>query len=188
VEAALADDANGLSQRDRAIGCVLLFTGLRPSDVAALRCDEIDWDRDTIRLTQQKTGVPLELPLLPCVGNAIFDYATGDRGGGSDPHVFLSETWPHGGMSPKGVVHVACAVLDAAGIRQGEGDRRGARIFRAGVATSMMSDGADRAVISAALGHDDPRSTERYMGADVEGLRRRALDVSRFPLGEGALA
>ena len=188
VSAALADDASGLSQRDRAIGCLLLYAGLRPSDVAALRCDAIDWEGDAIRLTQQKTGLPLELPLLPSVGNAIFDYVTGERGGSRDPHLFLSERWPYGGMQARTVCHVADGVLAAAGVRRGEGDRRGARIFRAGVATSMMSDGADRAVISAALGHAEPSSTERYMCADVEGLRRRALDVSCFPLGKGALA
>ena len=42
-------------------------------------------------------------------------------------------------------------------------------------------------MIAATLGHSSPRSTERYMVADVEGLRRLALDVSRFPVAEGVL-
>ena len=51
----------------------------------------------------------------------------------------------------------------------------------------MMSAGVDRSVIAATLGHASPASAESYMSADVEGLRRRALDVSRFPIAEGAL-
>jgi integrase len=65
--------------------------------------------------------------------------------------------------------------------------RGGARTFRRSLATAMMGDGIDRSVIAATLGHSSPRSTERYMVADVEGLRRLALDVSRFPVAEGVL-
>ena len=50
----------------------------------------------------------------------------------------------------------------------------------------MVSSGTAPAVASAVLGHDSPESLGRYLSADVEGLRRCALDVSRFPVGEGA--
>ena len=43
-------------------------------------------------------------------------------------------------------------------------------------------------MIAATLGHASPSTTERYMIADVEGLRRRALDVSAFPVAEGVLS
>lgn len=189
LKGVLEDPESGLRQRDRAIVSTLLYTGMRPSDVAALRLSDIDWDRDVIGIVQQKTGSPLELPLVAQVGNAIFDYVTGERGRSDDPHVFLSDEHPHGGLVPISVNNVVNLVFDAAGIRGCEGDRRGARLFRATMATEMIGNGTDRAVAASVLGHESPTTTDGYMSASAEGLRAHAsLDVSRFPMGEGVLS
>lgn len=184
VASALADPQSALTQRDRAIGCLLHYTGMRACDVASLTLDEIDWDRDLISITQQKTGSPLTLPLLPQVGNAIFDYVTGERGASGDPHVFLSGEWPHGGIDASSVYNVARLVLDSAGVEA----RGGSHAFRRGVATSMLGAGVDPQVASAVLGHQSSRTTEGYMVASVEGLRRCSLDVSRFGGAKGGEA
>ena len=42
--------------------------------MANLRFSNIDWEKEIIRLTQVKTGNPLELPLLEDVGEAIINY------------------------------------------------------------------------------------------------------------------
>jgi len=184
VAEALGDPSVGLCQRDRAIGCVLLYTGMRSCDVAALLLGSIDWRRDRIELVQLKTGSLLRLPLLAQVGNAIFDYVTGERGESDDPHVFLSGEWPYGALTPQGVRNVARLVLAAAGVRLGEGDARGTHLFRRGLATSMLSKGTDRAVAASVLGHASPATTDSYVSSDLEGLRAHAsLDVSRFPVG-----
>lgn len=187
VREALADAKVPIGRRDRAMGCLLFYTGMRACDVAALPLDAVDWENDSISTVQRKTGTPLRLPLVAQVGNALFDYVTGERGASSDPHVFLSLSWPHGGLGPKSVYRAACRVLDAADVRCGEGDQRGSHLFRRTLATAMMEAEVDRSVIAAALGHASPATTERYMVADVEGLRRRALDVSGFPVAEGVL-
>ena len=187
VGAALADPEAPLSQRDRAMGCLLFYTGMRACDIAGLRLDAVDWENDRIVTVQKKTGRTLELPLVAQVGNALFDYVTGERGASDSLQVFLSLAWPYGGLKPKAVYRVAGKVLDAAGVRGGEGDPRGTHLFRRTLATAMMGAGVDRSVITATLGHSSPATTERYMVADVEGLRRRALDVSEFPIAEGVL-
>ena len=185
----LEDPDCGLRQRDRAIVSTLLYTGMRASDVVALKTGDIDWDRDVIEVVQQKTGAPLELPLVAQVGNAIYDYVTGDRGGSDDPHVFLSDEWPYGGLEAGSVRNVVNVAFDVAGIRGEEGDRRGARLFRATMATGMLGNGADRAVAASVLGHASPKTTDGYMAASVEGLRAHAsLDVSAFPMAEGVLS
>lgn len=182
----LSDSESGLSLRDRGIGCLLLYTGMRACDVAALRLDSIDWRHDVIRITQQKTGAPLELPLTTEVGNALFDYVTSERGGSADPHVFICGEWPYGAMLPQSVRNVANRIFDAAGVRCGKGEARGTHLFRRTVATSMLSGGADRAVAASVLGHASAATTDSYMVASVEGLRAHAsLDVSRFPVWEG---
>ena len=181
IDAALGDPSSALTLRDRAIGRLLLHTGMRPSDVAAMRTGSVRWEADEISIAQQKTGSPLTLPLTPKVGNAIFDYVTEERGANADAHLFVSTKWPFGGLTASSVYKTSCAVLDAAGVRCGDGDARGARLFRRRAATAMLGGGIDRAVAASVLGHTDAKTTERYMQADVEGLRAHAsLDVSRF--------
>ena len=83
-------DGSPLCLRDRAMGTLMLHTGMRASDVAALSLSDIVWESDEIRITQRKTGVPLRLPLTAAVGNALYDYIVGERPASGDPHVFLS--------------------------------------------------------------------------------------------------
>ena len=187
VAEALDDPSSGLSLRDRAIGCALLYTGMRACDIAALEASAIDWDRDLIAIEQLKTGEPLEIPLPARLGNAILDYAEGERGETDSPYVFVSGEWPHGQIDASVVYNVSCLVLDAAGVRTGAGDRRGTHIFRRRVVTAMLGGGVDRAVAASVVGHRSPSVTDTYMVATVEGLRRCALDPSRFPVRKGAL-
>lgn len=181
-------EGDALTQRDRAIGCVLYYTGMRACDVAALRLDSIDWELDLVEFVQLKTGVPLTLPLTAHVGNAIWDYVNGDRGASPAPNVFVSKRWPYGALSADAIRSVSSKVFDAAGVRCAPGSRRGTHLFRRTVATAMLESGADRSVIAATLGHSSPATAERYIAADVEGLRRRAIDVSGFPVAEGVLS
>nr|WP_279233249.1 tyrosine-type recombinase/integrase [Petrocella atlantisensis] len=68
--------------------------GLRSSDVANLRFTNIDWENELIRLTQMKTGNPLELPLLQDVGEAMIHYLKGARPKSESDHV-LSGRYRH---------------------------------------------------------------------------------------------
>ena len=60
--------------------------------------DSIDWSKDIIRVKQQKTDVPLELPLTAVVGNAIFDYITIERPKTGLDEIFLSQSRPYGAL------------------------------------------------------------------------------------------
>jgi len=185
VRDALGDDESGLSLRDRAIGTLLLLTGLRACDIVGLTMGDISWERDEIRVVQEKTGSPLALPMSAAVGNALFDYLAEGRPRSGDPHVFLGLARPHDPISACAVWHVASRIYDAAGIRT-EGGRRGTHLFRHNVATSMVGAGTPRPVASAVLGHGDPNSLDHYLSADIAHLRECALDVGRFPVRKGA--
>ena len=71
LKQALTEKKSTLSLRDRAIGIMALYTGLRCSDIAGLTLGAVDLKNDLLRIRQQKTGVPLELPLTAIVGNAV---------------------------------------------------------------------------------------------------------------------
>lgn len=187
VRSALARDDSGLCLRDRAMGWLLLLTGLRACDVAGMLTASLAWESDEIRIVQRKTGAPLTLPLLPVIGNALLDYLELERPDSVDPHLFLSRRPPHGPIGSTCVSDAASRVYDAAGVRTEAGDRRGTHLFRHNAATRMVDAGVPRAVVSATLGHADPGSLDRYLAADVERLRSCALDVGGFPVREGVL-
>lgn len=179
------DGRNRLSLRDKAIGAILFFTGLRPCDIAALTMDAIDWENDEIRLIQNKTDAPLVLPLTAVIGNAIYDYITEERPESGDPHIFLGMNRPHDPISSAAMWHVASKIYDSAGIRLSDGDRRGTHLFRYNAATTFVGNGIPRPVASAVLGHEDPSSLDHYTFADITHLRECALGIEKFPIREG---
>lgn len=179
------DDANNaLSLRDRAIGKLLLHTGLRSSDIAALSLDSIDWELDIIKIEQKKTGVPLELPMNAVVGNAIFDYLTNERGHVDTDALFPSRRGHARPITSANIYHAVNRIMKAAGMRQTEGDRKGTHIFRHRLATTLLGNDVSQVVVSSTLGHTSPRSTEPYFFADFVHLKECALDISCFPLSE----
>ncbi len=178
---------SGLSIRDKAIGTLLFFTGLRPCDISGLTLGGIDWENEEIRIVQIKTGVPLVLPLTAVVGNAIYDYITSERPESEDQHLFLGTNKPHDPVRPGAIWYIASKVYDAASIRLTKGDRRGTHLFRYNAATTFVGNGVPRPVASAVLGHEDPASLDYYTFADIKHLRECALSIEMFPVKEGGV-
>lgn len=184
VHEMLNDKDNGLSLRDRAIGLLLFFTGIRGCDIAKMELSDIDWNNEEIHLTQQKTENDLVLPLTATIGNAIYDYITSERPNSTDTHIFLSEMKPYDPLKAKAMWHISSKVYEAAAIRQNSGDRRGTHLFRYNLATSFAGKGIARPVISNTLGHADPNSLDYYLFADMTHLRECALSITDFPVSE----
>ncbi len=184
----LASDESGLSLRDRAIGCLLLYTGLRGCDIAGLLKESVDWNGERIRINQRKTGVPLELPLTSTVGNAIYDYLDSERPKSSDNHIFLSEVPPHRPLKSGSIGNISFRIFRAAGIRQEPGSRRGTHIFRHHAASSMLENGVPQPVISRVFGHTSPDSLAPYLMADFRHLKECAIGVDEFPVPQEVLA
>ena len=184
----LADANAPLSLRDKAIGMLIIRTGLRCCDIAGMTLASIDWDDDLIFVSQQKTEVPLDLPLTTTVGNAVYDYLTLERPKTESEYIFISERRPYGRLKSASLGNVADKLLATANIRQSDGDRRGFHIFRYHLATALLGKGVARPVISRILGHDSPDSLEPYLSADFVHLKECALSVERFPVDEGVFA
>ena len=185
VRDVLSREDSLLSLRDRAIGMLLYFTGMRSSDVASLCFSDINWENDEIRMTQRKTGNGLLLPLTAPVGNALYDYISIERPESRHSRIFLCSLAPYRPISPGTVGNAAGRIFDAASIRQGTHDRRGSHIFRHNLATSFAGNGIPRPVISATLGHSDPDSLEHYLSADIRHLRECSLSIEDFPVRKG---
>ena len=188
IKQALMNEDSGLSLRDRAVGSLVLYTGLRCCDIAGLTVNDIDWEKELICIRQQKTGAPLELPLSIIIGNAIYDYLTSERPETECEFMFISENRPYGRLLSGSIGNISNKIMKAANIRQSAGDRRGFHIFRHRVATELLGGGIPQPVISRALGHTSPDSLETYLSADFKHLKECALSIERFPMPEGVFA
>lgn len=182
VKGVLADGENLLTLRDKAIGMLALYTGVRGCDIAGLTLDDIDWNRDFIDIKQQKTEMPLELPLTAVVGNSIYDYLSSERPHTESRYVFVSQLKPYEQLKNKSIGNVAALIMKAAGIRQSKGDRKGFHIFRHHVATELLGNGVPQPVISRTLGHTSPDSLESYLRADFPHLKECAISIEGVPV------
>ena len=178
---------NGLSYRDRAIGMLLLYTGLRACDIAGLYVESINWDRDMLHILQEKTDVPLDLPLSAVVGNAIFEYLTKERPVSSNPHLFLTEVDSQRSLDSASIGNVVNRIFRIANIRQKDGDRRGTHIFRHHAVSQMLENGVPLSVISRTLGHSSPTSVNPYLAVDFKHLKECAISIEEFPVSEEVL-
>lgn len=78
-----------LGKRDQAMILLALRLGVRRSDIVGLKFSNINWQNDTITFIQQKTKVPITLPLLTDVGNALMDYILDSRVDSDADEIFL---------------------------------------------------------------------------------------------------
>ena len=78
IEAAV-DRQGPHGKRDYAALLLATRLGIRGGDIATLTFEELDFKRNTICLTQQKTAAPLSLPMLPEIKAALLDYLEHER-------------------------------------------------------------------------------------------------------------
>ena len=179
---------NHFSLRDKAILNILFYYGIRACDVANLKLENIDWQKDKISLYQFKTLNLVELPLLPIVGNSIYDYIKYERPQEQGNFLFLKSFSPYEALNSNGIYSISDRLFKITGLRQNKGERRGTHIFRHHLATALASGGFSKPVISATLGHVEPTSLEPYLEADIEHLRPFALSLENFPIAEEVFA
>lgn len=168
------NSANG--KRNYAMLLLASRLGLRASDIADLQFSDIDWDKNMITLTMQKTKKVIELPLLADVGNAIIDYLRHGRPKSDSQNVFLSGNAPYVAAT-KGVV---CAAINEIILRSGvdtSGKHHGPHSLRHSLASAMLNRGSMMPVISESLGHRSTQTTLAYLKIDIRSLQKCALPV-----------
>ena len=170
------DLGNPCGIRDYAIILLIARLGLRSSDVANLRFSNIDWENDRIRLTQVKTGNPLELPLLSDVGEAIIRYLKNARPKTESDHVFVRVQPPYIAFHSGAVGALVHEHLLRAGIHL-EGRKSGSHALRHSLASRLLEHEIPLPVISEILGHVNTQTTMTYLRIDINELKKCALEV-----------
>lgn len=170
------DRANANGKRDYAMILLVVMLGLRCSDVSNLKFENIIWERQEIILHQKKTRQPLELPLLPDVGDAIIDYLKYGRPQSSLPHIFLRQVPPYENMDDNVLHAMLKKYLNRAGIKYDE-RRHGPHALRHSLAVQLLSKETPLPVISGVLGHATSETTMNYLRVDITSLKKCALEV-----------
>jgi len=183
IKSVLENDSS-ISLQNKAICLLALYTGLRSCDIASLSFEELDWENDLICIKQNKTGIPLTLPLRAIVGNAIFDYITEERPKSSEKFIFLTVNAPYRRLHSGNLNAICVSIMNKAGVRNNPNDRKGLHLFRHYVATSLLENDIEQPVISSTLGHQSPGSLGPYLSADFAHLKECALSIDHFPVGK----
>lgn len=182
IKKVILDMTVDISFRTRAIGTLLVYTGLRSIDIANLKLADIDWENDTIKIIQSKTSNPLELPMEAMIGNGLYSYIINERPKSEQPFVFLKSKPDYSVMGKSAVSIAVNKIMDIANIRMNHNDRRGTHIFRHKLASSMLEGSIPAPVISAILGHSSPHSLDTYVHTDFVHIKECALNVEMFPI------
>ena len=162
--------------------CCQTYRGV---DIINLKLQSIDWNSDVIRLIQSKTKKELELPLLPSVGNALYDYITIERPKCSFDAVFISEVVPYEPLKVQTIRWIVRKVFGLANIRMNKGDRIGTHLFRHHLTVKLLEKDTALPVISNILGHTSPKSVDPYLHTDFHHLKECALSIESYPVRKG---
>lgn len=165
-------------KRDVAMILFAARLGLRAGDICGLKFENVHWETDTVRLTQQKTRETIELPLLDEIGNAIIDYLKNGRPNSHLPYIFIQLIPPYTRLAEPTLHSIVSFYLKRAGISNITEKKHGPHALRHSLASFLLQRRIPLPVISEVLGHSNTESTKTYLRIDLDALRQCALEVS----------
>lgn len=166
------DRTRAAGKRDYAIARCLIDLGLRRTEVARLRLDDIDWREGVLRIPAKGPRVDL-LPLPHVTGRAIADYLRDGRPKTTRRELFVRHTPPLNGPASLDLIRGA---IRCAAARCGLKERiRGTHILRHTVAGRLVQAGTPLKQIADLLRHRDIDTTTIYAKADLPALTRVAM-------------
>ncbi|MDE0101821.1 MAG: tyrosine-type recombinase/integrase [Bryobacterales bacterium] len=166
---ATTEGSTAADLRDRAVLMILATCGLRAGEVSALRVEDIDWERNLLRVSRPKTGRSDTFPLTPSIGNALADYllkARPDAGG--ERALFLTVHAPLRPLKSGAIGMIVRSRAKRVGI---DGKRLGAHALRHAAAQRLLDEGCALKTVGDFLGHSSPSATAAYATIDLASLR-----------------
>jgi integrase/recombinase XerD len=175
AEALLAapDRKTWSGRRDHALLVVAVQTGLRCSELAGLRIEDVELGRGPHLRCRGKGRKERCTPLRRETVALLRTWLRERHGQPSDP-VFPSARGVH--LSVAGIEyavrkHVTAARVHCASLRR---KRVSPHCLRHTLAMDLLHSGVDRSVIALWLGHESPETTQIYLEADM-ALKEKAL-------------
>ena len=155
--------------RDRAMLETMYGSGLRVSELMALKCDDVDLRARLVR-PFGKGGKERQVPLGDGAHDTLTAYLASARPlllAKKPPTPFLFVTRQGGPMTRRHFLVLVKAYAREAGIAR----TISPHVLRHSFATHLLSGGADLRAIQEMLGHASVQTTQRYTRVDVARLR-----------------
>ena len=168
--------------RDYTILHLMAYYGLRPSEVAALRLDSINWEAATLRVEQRKTRSVLILPLVRRTVRLLYRYLQVGRLNSDLPELFLRIRSPIRPLKHYGIIEAFTYRAEKSGLPLGQVSSYS---LRHAFAMRLLRRGVGVKAIGDLLGHRSLEATCVYLRADVDMLRKVALPVPGVAIVEG---
>lgn len=168
------DRSTPVGRRDYAMFLLIATYGLRTSEIAALRLDDIEWRAGRLSVPRSKVWSPLVLPLTEPVGAAILDYLRHARPDLPCRQIFLRVRAPAGPLAPTAVTEAFQAWTRRGALSI---PYQGPHCLRHSLAVHLLRQGTPLTAIGDLLGHRSAESTCVYLRLHVEDLRDAALDL-----------
>lgn len=166
-----------VGKRNYAVIMLATYLGIRGSDIANLKFDNIDWNKSTISFVQIKTQKSILLPLLSDVGNAIIDYLKYSRPISKEPYVFLSCKYPYAPFSgSNAVTHIVQRAFKKTSLDI-SARKFGSHSLRHSLASRMLESCTIYPTIAQVLGHSNSNSTMIYLNIDLKSLQLCLTEV-----------
>jgi integrase/recombinase XerD len=168
-------DPSGLGIRDRAMLEALYSTGMRRSELVALRTDDLDLERGTVLIRQGKGKkdrvVPIGERACRWIEKYLYEVRPNYLEAEDSGTLFLAK---HGeAMQGKQLSVIVKKAIEAAALDRFKNTHPNAacHLLRHACATHMLENGADIRFIQALLGHSDLSTTEVYTRVSILQLK-----------------
>ena len=162
-------EATAAGLRDRAMLETMYGSGLRVSELMALKCEDVDLRARLVR-PFGKGGKERQVPLGDGAHDTLTAYLASARPlllAKKPPTPFLFVTRQGGPMTRRHFLMLVKAYAREAGIAR----TISPHVLRHSFATHLLSGGADLRAIQEMLGHASVQTTQRYTHVDVARLR-----------------
>jgi len=165
--------------RDKAMLLLGMKMGLRGSDVVNILLTDIDWEKQTIRILQQKTQHEILLPMPVSVGNAIYNYIKNGRPNSKtlSDRIFVKAIMPYDSVTSNVCIDALERTLPRRNVPQS-----GFHVTRKTYATDRLRSGVIPQGIADLLGHKDTHSLSTYLQYDEENMRLCPISLSESGL------
>lgn len=157
--------------RARAILMLLITYGLRAGEVSGLQLDDLDWEREMLRVRCPKPGRTHLYPLSRGVGQTILRYLSEVRPKQPDRRLFLTLRAPIKPLDRHMIKFIVSTRIDRLGIT---GKRRGPHALRHAAAQHLLDQGLSMKAVGDYLGHRSVAATSVYAKVQLNALREVA--------------
>lgn len=167
---------SNIGKRNKAIILLATRNGMRKSNIANLKCSEIDFDNDIMHFRQVKTYNYINPVLLPDVKSALWDYINNARPIVDMDYVFVTAVAPFKQMHPNGIYGVIRKAIEGSGIPV-KGRKCGPHAMRSSLNSAAVNNGLTYDEMRVIDGHRNPNAIYNYVRLADSKLRDCSLEV-----------